>query len=385
MGRSSVGTANKRTIRLIQTIDLILRFATISQLLFLAVLLVRDRRRSPAGLLAAVFALGVSSYMLCGLAGIEQTIGVWAYPLLVGCFGNPVFFWLLARAMFDDRFRLRPWHGILLVAVETIAFGYYLGRPVEGFFANMPNLDGLAPVASILPQLIALALVIAALVSAFAGRAADLVESRRRFRTLFVRLTGSYMVLVAAVEILLAGSRASALAELLNVSVIYGLSFWFSVAAVRMRTEVLSVAPAKPRATDELSATDRRLFDALTRTIEQEQAYREEGLTIGDLARRLGTGEHRLRRLINNGMGFRNFNEFLNAHRVRAARDLLVGAESAHLPVLTIAMDLGYRSLGPFNRAFKEQTGMTPTAYRRSRLAEIGSNDQTDGAGGPTI
>jgi AraC-like DNA-binding protein len=35
------------------------------------------------------------------------------------------------------------------------------------------------------------------------------------------------------------------------------------------------------------------------------------------------------------------------------------------VPVLTIAMDSGFQSLGPFNRAFKADTGLTPTEYRR--------------------
>ena len=36
--------------------------------------------------------------------------------------------------------------------------------------------------------------------------------------------------------------------------------------------------------------------------------------------------------------------------------------------MLTIALDLGYGSLGPFNRAFKEATGMTPTGYRERAI-----------------
>jgi AraC-like DNA-binding protein len=35
---------------------------------------------------------------------------------------------------------------------------------------------------------------------------------------------------------------------------------------------------------------------------------------------------------------------------------------------LTIALDAGFQSLGPFNRAFKAHTGMTPTDFRRDRL-----------------
>jgi len=39
------------------------------------------------------------------------------------------------------------------------------------------------------------------------------------------------------------------------------------------------------------------------------------------------------------------------------------------VPVITIAMDAGFQSLGPFNRAFKETTGVTPTEYRRKAFA----------------
>jgi len=35
---------------------------------------------------------------------------------------------------------------------------------------------------------------------------------------------------------------------------------------------------------------------------------------------------------------------------------------------LTIAMDLGYGSLGPFNRAFKTITGLTPSEFRRNSV-----------------
>jgi AraC-like DNA-binding protein len=32
--------------------------------------------------------------------------------------------------------------------------------------------------------------------------------------------------------------------------------------------------------------------------------------------------------------------------------------------VLTLALDCGYASIGPFNRAFKARFGVTPTQYR---------------------
>jgi AraC-like DNA-binding protein len=39
------------------------------------------------------------------------------------------------------------------------------------------------------------------------------------------------------------------------------------------------------------------------------------------------------------------------------------------VPILTIALDAGFQSLGPFNRAFKSQAGMTPSEFRRLQLS----------------
>jgi AraC-like DNA-binding protein len=46
----------------------------------------------------------------------------------------------------------------------------------------------------------------------------------------------------------------------------------------------------------------------------------------------------------------------------------LADPAQAEVPVITIAMDTGFQSLGPFNRAFKAVTGVTPTEYRRLKV-----------------
>ena len=97
--------------------------------------------------------------------------------------------------------------------------------------------------------------------------------------------------------------------------------------------------------------------------------YRETGLTIPVLAGKLDYPEHRLRQLINGQLGYRNFSAFLNSYRVDEAQQHLADPEYARTPILTIALELGYASLGPFNRAFKALTGMTPSDYRRRHLA----------------
>lgn len=109
----------------------------------------------------------------------------------------------------------------------------------------------------------------------------------------------------------------------------------------------------------------RRLSDLMT----VERVYRQEGLSIGRLAAMLDLPEHRLREAINEALGYRNFNAFLNSYRIDDAKAALSDPSQREVPVLTIAMDAGFQSIGPFNRAFKAATGMTPTELRRDALA----------------
>jgi AraC-like DNA-binding protein len=95
------------------------------------------------------------------------------------------------------------------------------------------------------------------------------------------------------------------------------------------------------------------------------EAWKREGLTIGGLAEEIGIPEHRLRRLINDRLGHRNFAAFVNARRIEEAKRRLRDPAHAQASVSTIAFDLGYGSLGPFNRAFKDVTGVTPTEWRK--------------------
>jgi AraC-like DNA-binding protein len=105
---------------------------------------------------------------------------------------------------------------------------------------------------------------------------------------------------------------------------------------------------------------------AVDRAMRVERMYRRDGLTIAQLAAHVGIPEHRLRRLINQRLGHRNFNTFLNGWRLGDVKAALRDPAQAAVPILTIALDAGFSSLGPFNRAFRAETGVTPTEYRRA-------------------
>ncbi len=71
-----------------------------------------------------------------------------------------------------------------------------------------------------------------------------------------------------------------------------------------------------------------------------------------------------MRRTINEQLGHRNFTSFLNGYRLAEVKSALADPAQKEVPIITIALDAGFGSLGPFNRAFREAEGMTPSTYR---------------------
>ena len=197
------------------------------------------------------------------------------------------------------------------------------------------------------------------------GRAGDTDAARRRLRGPFVALVGGFVILLAV-----AGDRpglgqtaawnvAEAVAAL--ALVLAGLAL-FSVPRPGLVARPAPLAP--PAAPD----PDAGLLGAIEAAMGPEEAWREEGLTIGGLAARLGTTEHRLRAVINGRLGHRNFPGFVNGYRLAEAERRLADPAEAARTVAEIAYACGFGSLGPFGRAFKARTGLTPTAWRERAL-----------------
>lgn len=334
---------------------------------FVALIWLRDAGRSQAGKLVALFAFGVLSYLLCPPMARQWNLGVLEAPFFVGCFGVAVFFYLMARAIFDDGFRLRWWHGALLVTAEVLGVSRWL---LTERWGDHPDAVNAASHLLLLHQLLSLGLTGLALALAARGWSADLVEPRRRLRLAFVLVSGAYVVGIVATEIFLRGASASPDLELANVSAILVLTVSFAVAMTSLRPAFAPTKRQAPRSqTSEVDADSADLVASLLHSMVHQKAYRDDRLTIGKLAKQLDTQEYRLRRAVNGSLGYRNFNQFLNHYRLNEARTRLADPAETALPILSIALECGYASIGPFNRAFKESTGMTPSAYRRDALA----------------
>jgi len=344
----------------ILSLDWALRGGTAALLLLIAGILGRDYWRLMSARLGALFALGSAAYAICSSVGLQGQPHVWAFPLLALSAGNNVVFWLLASALFDDGFRLRPWHAAVWLALVVLGLAECLvsGSRVLGIGLTLSSLAFAA-------------IAIAQTVSSWR---ADLVEGRRRLR-LFIVGASSLYIAATALSQLLTGPRPAPGTNLIGavaLMAIAGTVAWTLLRVNSGQSLFLPVPAAVEVAADPSpppapppEPVDAGLLASLERLMTVERAYRQDGLTIGTLAQRLDLPEYRLRRLINQGLGHRNFNSFLNHYRIEDAKAALADRAQTAVPVLTIAMDSGFSSLGPFNRAFKAETGLTPSEYRR--------------------
>lgn len=85
-----------------------------------------------------------------------------------------------------------------------------------------------------------------------------------------------------------------------------------------------------------------------------------ESISMQDAAKEIGYDYHYLSNLLQKGM-HTTFRTLLNEYRVSYAKYLLLTSQHS---ISQIAGECGYESLCSFNRNFKEQSGITPTAYR---------------------
>ncbi len=365
-------------------VDAALRGALVATVLLLAAVLARSRGEHPAARIGVAFMAGLAVQAFATLPAVEQgwPIG-WQAPLVAISVGNSVMFWLFARALFDDDFAIGPAAVGLWATVSAVGAGFCLSMAAFGPWAFITVVLRIA--LRWAPALFAV-LVIAAAVSHWR---VDLVERRRRLRTFIVVAGSAYALTMVALRL---ASRTGALstdAARFDVAALLLIAFAVALAVLRVadggllpsRVAVLpveaagEVAVAAAAAIDAPflalpDAVDERIATSLAHLMSRDRAYRVDDLTLGVLALKLSVPEYRLRRYINQRLGHRNFNAYINGLRLAEARAALSDPARRETGVLEIALEAGFASIGPFNRAFKATTGVTPSEYRRAALAD---------------
>jgi len=205
------------------------------------------------------------------------------------------------------------------------------------------------------------------------GWRADLVEDRRALRWMIISLQGALIFFVVIVEnfLVVFGSIGDAEADFVLISAIAVLVSAMVIATMRFDYVSLSKVIRKVTVLAEESSTESSAnfdIDSYNRQFRDAKLYREAGLTIASLAKKLNLPEYRLRAFIHKTLGYRNFNAMLHQYRIEDACEALADPENRTVPVLTIALTVGYQSITPFNNAFREIMGVTPSEYRKRKL-----------------
>ena len=61
-----------------------------------------------------------------------------------------------------------------------------------------------------------------------------------------------------------------------------------------------------------------------------------------------------------------NFFSFVNNYRIQLAKKLLSDPETSSMPIVELAVEVGFKSKSSFYDAFKKATEMTPTQFKKS-------------------
>jgi AraC-like DNA-binding protein len=374
--------------------DLLVRGVLLGVLGLLAAVLWRDHRHAPTGRTGRWLALGLCGQVIGAIPSFEAAVPArWQAPLVGVSVANAMLFWLLLRTLFDDGFVLRRRHAGLWAVVAALGSLPCLHLLPEA----SPGAALLALVPRGMPVLWA---VLSAGVVALSW-SGDLVEGRRHLRGLVAGWGIAYTLGMAAVRWQSPGGRLSAPAALVDVLLLLAVVVVLAWHLLRIDLGALGqpartvrpataapVLPTGPVPTDDpppgpatstarpttpapsIDPIDERLATALARLMTHERAFCLEDLSLGELARRLTVPEYRLRRHINQRLGHRNFNAFINQYRLQEARAALQDPARREESILGIALACGFQSIGPFNRAFKADAGCTPTEFRRQNLVD---------------
>jgi AraC-like DNA-binding protein len=342
-----------------EILEALVRGAALGAFLGLAIAVGRGGASS-ARVTGVLLCLAAAAHTVMQFPPIEAAIG-WAWPLAwVLSVTGAGLFWAFATELFGDRERSQmsrflPAGVLLLISVSSLMSPPLVKRTL--WLAH---------------NVVAAGLMVHVLVTISAEWRGDLVEPRRRLRGPILAAAALYALVLAGVESAeILGRSASALSPLAAVLLlVLGLA---SVAAFLTADSALfgTARSGVPEQKTCVPAQDQPLLARLIEVLERDEVWRRETLGIGELAGILDAPEHRLRKLINERLGYRNFAAFLNKRRIAAAQHALSDPKRARTPVSAIAYETGFRSLGPFNRAFKSATGLTPTEWRRKTL--IGS------------
>lgn len=140
-----------------------------------------------------------------------------------------------------------------------------------------------------------------------------------------------------------------------SIILYYGLSLW------AFSQQKLFVGAKQKK---EVEPEDYELIRNQIAQLMREEIYVDPSLNLTLLAKRLNKQPYLVSRVINDQFN-KTFPELLLSYRIKKAEELLLSSLNKTYTVEGIAYESGFSTLSAFYTAFKKETGMTPTQFRK--------------------
>lgn len=352
------------------------QIVAIFSVLLLGLGFLKSDPKAASARMSFLLSLCIVSYLLVSMslssipAPFRLDPGAWWLLLVLASTATPGVFMLYCFYYFEDHGKpARSLLALLFFGLSLTLVSFQFPA-VYSWLASVAGEGVATGVLQTLPNLIQLLFAALAMYWVARGWREDLVESRRLLRSIVVSIQSVVILVVLLMENYVMVNAQEQYGLLRNIIhyVISIFSFGALLAVLNFNYGSVEKVLNKVVSTEDDHSIDEALASEvvkLNRVLKQDKIYREHGLTIAKLAAVLELPEYRLRALINKHLDYRNFNALLHEYRIEDACQMLTQAGDKHLPILTIALTVGYQSITPFNNAFKQLKGVTPTEFRK--------------------
>jgi AraC-like DNA-binding protein len=312
----------------------------------------------------------------------DEQLGVYRYVVGMGACATCNGFWLVARALFRET---KPISGKHVIAAGGLGLLLIVGQGL-GLIQSMTQSElvaleqGKVALYEVVNLFSSCMLVLAAWEG---GRGLSKAQGHQFWQRILFLSSYCSGVLACTVVVNFAGSpeAISALGKVLSsicaiqiIIVTQTLIYW-RFHNKPENSKDISLMPENNYTLSKINSSeiksitnnegDQALAKQIQQVLEQQNMYLQANLKVADLARHMSVSEYRISRVFRHHFNARNFNQFINDMRIKHAKMLLKDSENFQWPILVIALESGFASVGPFTRAFKSSCNMTPNQYRQ--------------------
>jgi len=341
--------------------DLFANFAFLQMLMCALFLLPSWRKNQAIRLFILLMFVGSGYWLSAVFPHLEKNSLFWWFQFMAGN-ALPGVFWLVGLGIFGDHLLLKTKHYLiasltLMIPLSSAILQWLFSTPlmVGSITYNIVKYGAMA---------LELTLILHALFVALTYWRNDLVQERRYIRGGVISISAVYIVLIIVVEQIFNIHWQGF--DLIKSILLFSLMTGINLLIFTLReSSLFAPTGAKDNVSSAEQPSQSKEIQAIIASMTKDKLYQQDGLTIAGLASHLSIHEYKLRQLINGELNYRNFNDFLNYYRILEVTEKLKNKDESPLPILTLALESGFRSLSSFNKAFKNTHGMTPTEYRK--------------------